>query len=468
MRKSPMGRVSQERPRPPRIGLISFSAIPDDPRVRRQGDLFYSRGWDVVAIGLPQARSRAPEWPSLAIDGGTNDEVQEPVATDLATDRATSSPGLDQWLASLRQRVRTTVGTVHERGFKRAQRLANRATDIVRLYLDPTRAEAAYWRMSPRFERIYELASRHEADIWLANDWTALPIAQRLAAEQHVPYAYDTHELAVDEYAQRLLWRLTQRPVIAEVERAGVAGAAVTSCVSQGISGRLRELYRLSEDPLLIRNMPHYEQHPYRPSGETIEVLYHGVVNIGRGLEACIDSVPYWRPEFRLTIRGPGPAAYLNALADRIGAAGLGERIELAPPVPMIDLVKEAARFDIGLFALPGHSQQNIHVLPNKFFEYTMAGLALCVSDLPEMTALLKQYELGHLIREAAPEAIATAINRFDRATIDACKLRALQAAKALNWETEAGRLFTAIERSIRSEAVVAPPLLEPSPPGLA
>ncbi len=272
---------------------------------------------------------------------------------------------------------------------------------------------------------------------------------RRLAAEQGVPYAYDTHELAVDEYAHRPLWRLTQRPIITAIEREGIAGAAMTSCVSQGIADRLSELYRLPEKPLLIRNMPHYEAHPYRPCGDRIEVLYHGLANVGRGLEACINSVALWRPEFRLTIRGPGPAEYLAALAMRIRSAGLSERVVIAPPVPMIDLVREAARFDIGLFALPGHSQQNVHVLPNKFFEYTMAGLALCVSDLPEMTLLLKRYDLGRLIPSVTPQAIAAAVNGFDRASIDTYKRKALEAAKILNWEAEADRLLVAVEKAV-------------------
>ncbi|KFC66778.1 hypothetical protein FG93_04258 [Bosea sp. LC85] len=333
-------------------------------------------------------------------------------------------------------------------------RRARRAMDIALVYATPQHASKAYWTLNDRFERLYELASQEQADLWLANDWTALPIARRLAAEQRVPYTYDTHELAVDEYAQRLLWRLTQRPVIAAIEREGIAGAAVTSCVSQGIADRLYELYGLPEKPLLIRNMPRYEAHRHRPCGETIEVLYHGVVNAGRGLESCIDSVALWRPEFRLTIRGPGPAEYLEALANRIRSAGLGSRVVLAPSVPMVDLVKEAACFDVGLFALSGHSHQNVHVLPNKFFEYTMAGLALCVSDLPEMTALLRQYELGRLISQVTPEAIANAINGFDRASIDAYKARSLETAKALNWEAEADRFFDAIDRAVRSRAM--------------
>lgn len=402
----------------PRIGLICLSAIPDDPRVRRQGELFNARGWDVVAVGLPGARSSLPSWSCLAIESGRTATLLTPGGAAL----------------------------------RKIGRLARRALDAALVYLDPKHAEVAYWRLNEAFSALYELAKRERVDIWLANDWTVLPIAQRLAAEQGVPYAYDTHELAVDEYAHRLRWRLLQRPMIAAIEQAGIAGAVLTSCVSQGIADRLRQVYNLPGAPLLIRNMPQYQALPYRPSGEMIEVLYHGVINDGRGLEACIDSVALWRPEFRLTIRGPGPAEYLAALSTRIEAAGLGGRVLLVPPIAMVDLVKEAARFDIGLFALPGHSQQNVHVLPNKFFEYTMAGLALCVSNLPEMAALLRQYHLGRLIPEVTAQAIADAINGFDRADIDAYKGNALEAAKVLNWWAEADRFYAAIEQAILAE----------------
>jgi glycosyltransferase involved in cell wall biosynthesis len=400
----------------PRIGLICLSAIPDDPRVRRQGDLFHARGWDVVAVGLSGARSSLPSWPCLAVEG-------ERSVTPFA-----GWPGG----AALQETVRRV----------------RRARDAAWVYADPKHAEAVYWRLNEVFAQLYELARGERVDIWLANDWTALPIARELAAEQGVPYAYDTHELAVDEYAHRLRWRLLQRPMIAAIEQAGIAGSVLTSCVSQGIADRLQRIYGMLEAPLLVRNMPEYQSLPYRPAGETIEVLYHGVVNEGRGLEACIDSVALWRSEFRLTIRGPGPTDYLTSLGRRIEDAGLSGRARLAPPIAMVDLVREAAHFDIGLFALPGHSQQNVHVLPNKFFEYTMAGLALCVSDLPEMTALLRQHDLGRLIPEVTPQAIADAINGFDRHGIDACKRHALEAAKVLNWEAEADRLYAAIEQA--------------------
>lgn len=449
--------VKASAERPLRIGLISVSAIPDDPRVRRQGDLFWERGWDVVAVGLSGARSKPPEW--LCLDVPAVDEVvasataaPAPEPGDHAADPFSPvAPEQPEPAPSRARRLWRTLPKPLRRAAYWTVRSALRLADVAGVYLREERAAVSYWRIDDRFGLLYRRAKDQKADIWLANDWSALPIVRKLAAEQGVPYAYDTHELAVDEYAHRLRWRLLNRPLIAAVERMGIAGAAVTSCVSQGITDRLHQLYRLPEKPLLIRNMPRYEAHAFRPCGETVEVLYHGVVYEGRGLETCIDSVALWRPEFRLTIRGPAPAEYLAALARRIQSAGVGDRVVLAPPVPMIELVREATQFDVGLFALPGHSQQNVHVLPNKFFEYTMAGLALCISDLPEMTALLRQYELGRLIPTVTPEAIAAAINGFDRAAIDACKARALAAAKDLNWEAEADRLFAAIEQAVRS-----------------
>lgn len=447
-----------------RIGLISVSAIADDPRVRRQGDLFWERGWSVVAVGLSGARSKSPEWLCLEVPatdedmaGTTVDSVHEPrehASNPVSPIRPEkSAPQL-----SLALRMWRTLPAPLRSTLRSPARSVLRLADIASVYLREKRATASYWRLNDRYALIYRLAKDQTADIWLANDWSALPIVQQLAAGQGVPYAYDTHELAIDEYAQRWRWRLIHRPVIAAVERMGIAGAATTSCVSQGIADRLQQVYGLPEKPLLIRNMPHYQAFPHRPCGEAIEVLYHGVVYEGRGLEACIDSVALWRPEFRLTIRGPAPADYLAALRTRIEAAGLGDRVVLAPPVPMIDLVNEAARFDIGLFALPGHSQQNVHVLPNKFFEYTMAGLALCVSDLPEMTALLQQHDLGRLIPEVTPQAIAAAINGFDRPAIDTCKGHALEAAKVLNWEAEADRFFAAIEQAVITARIAPRP----------
>jgi glycosyltransferase involved in cell wall biosynthesis len=349
-------------------------------------------------------------------------------------------PAAALWMARA-----AAVRVWRNRAWLRAGRLLRAASST----MAPASADQVYWTLDNRFSLLYLAARNERVDLWLANDWTSLPIVRKLAVEQGVPFAYDTHELAVDEYAERWAWRLLRRPVIAAIEGTAMRKAASVSCVSDGIARRLVEFYGLSRPPLVIRNTPSYQPIGFRATGEQIRVLYHGLVSTGRGLEACIESVELWRPEFSLTLRGPANPEYLEHLTQLARERGVADRVKFVPPVPLVDLVSRAAEHDVGLFALPDHSLQNVYVLPNKFFEYMMAGLALCVSDLPEMARILNRHSLGVLIGVVTPEAIAAAINQMSSATIDTYKRNALAAAQEFNWENEGQLLLKACDRAV-------------------
>ncbi len=409
--------------RAPIIGIVSQSSIADDPRVRRQGDALRAAGWNVIGVGLAGARAQNPAWQIL-----TSDDV-----------------------GHLPERPGMPVTGYRSSGWRRAAIRALGVTPVLALseyqhrllsvLVDRRRAETVYWTLNSVLWDLLALGASRPVDMWLGNDWTSLPIVARLARQQRVPYAYDTHELAADEFNESRRWRYVERPIRIAIEGQFIRDAAVVSTVSSGIAARLKRLHRLDATPLVVRSTPRFQRMEPRPLGEQIRVLYHGAVWQHRGLEASIRSVAAWRPEFDLTIRGPVSDGYRAQLEREIDAAGVRGRVHIVPPVPMIDLVREAAAFDIGLFALPGHSRHNRYALPNKFFEYTMAGLALCISDLPEMAGLLRQYDLGRLIPAVEPAAIAAAINSFDRNAIAAYKRNALKAAKELNWERESEKM---------------------------
>ena len=230
---------------------------------------------------------------------------------------------------------------------------------LLGVWIDPDRAESVYWTLNGVFGDLLALGATQQVDLWLGNDWTSLPVVARLAREQEVPYVYDTHEFAAEEFNESRRWRFVERPIRVYTEAAFIRGAAIVSTVSQGIADRLQALHELPETPMVIRSTPFYQAIEPRSPGERIRVLYHGAIWQHRGLEACIRSVSSWRPEFDLTIRGPVSESYRNDLEREIDAAGVRGRVHIVPPVPMVDLVREAAPFDIGLFALPGHSQHN-------------------------------------------------------------------------------------------------------------
>lgn len=384
------------------IGIVAASPIPDDPRVRRQIAAFRDAGWQVRAFGLAGGRAQPPH--------GDLVEVAAPAS-----------------------------------GGGRAQRLYRKGRTVAHLLAAqalPGMGEWLHGRSEPYLPALRAAASAYRPDLWLANDWLTLPVVAPLANAQGVPFLYDTHEFATEEFAQNWKWRSVVRPVVRAIEARHVRAAAAITCVSDGIGEALEALYGLPERPLTVRNMPRYEETAFRPVHEPIRVLYHGIVIPGRALEETIASVARWQPGRTLTIRGPGTEHYLASLRALAAAHGVADRIAFAPPVPVTALVREASEFDLGLFALPGHSAQNRFVLPNKLFEYVMAGLAVCVSDLPEMRTIVERNALGRIFADVTPEGIAQAVNSMQAGEIEAGKRASLAAARELNWEAESGKLL--------------------------
>lgn len=426
----------------PSIVLVSLSAICDDPRVRRQGDLLQAHGFRVCAAGLAGGRSAPPEWPvfeppGLASQGGADPTVDG---------GAGKGGALRGWLRAWRRALRSAGVPVPSLGqILRVALLPVRLAEPQVATFLPELALRRYWER-PQIRALYAAVQRAPGRHVLANDWTALPIAARIAAERGGRFGYDTHEFAVEEYGDRLSWRLLQRPFVRAIERRFIRQAVFVSAVSEGIARGLRDGYRLPAMPYVIRNLPRFQASPFRAPGETLEVLYHGILARNRGLEATLESVPTWRDEFRLTIRGPGQPEFVERLRRRIASLRLEGRVRIDPPVPMTDLIRRAQESDVGLFALPSSSAQNVYALPNKIFEYVMAGLALCVTDLPEMASVVQGYGLGHLMASAEPGVIAAAVNAFTRESIVRFKRRALEAAQVLNWEAEGKLLLAACE----------------------
>jgi glycosyltransferase involved in cell wall biosynthesis len=399
--------------RRPVICILALSQVVDDPRARRQGDAFWNTGWHVIGVGLAGGRSPAPRWPICCID------------KDHRASRYFQGSGV--------------LGRLNLGRFRAA-------ADLLMGRLGGGLAYGAYWRLFTQAYKIYGAARQFDADIWLANDWTMLPVAHRLAQETGGAFGYDTHELATEEFAGQFRWRLWKRPLVRAIEGRFIGDTAVISAVSRGIAERLQCLYSLPATPIIIRNTPPYERISFRPTAAAIHVIYHGIIAPGRGLEALIDSVSYWRSEFDLTIRGPGHDRFRYDLQNRISRRGLQNRIRLTPPVPMTVLVQEAAAFDVGIFVLPMTSRHDEFALPNKFFEYIMAGLAICVSDLPEMAQLTRQYDLGVTIPRIDPAVIAATINRLSPSQIDGYKRNALATAHELCWERECVQLVSAYD----------------------
>ena len=122
--------------------------------------------------------------------------------------------------------------------------------------------------------------------------------------------------------------------------------------------------------------------------------------------------------------------------------------------MPFGKIIPAASTSDIGFFSFKGNSPQIRFTLPNKFFEYIMAGLCLCVGETDEVARIVRQYRCGTLIPSHDPEAIAEAINGLTPDAIETYKKGSIAAAEQLNWEVERGRLMETYERILESESL--------------
>lgn len=301
--------------------------------------------------------------------------------------------------------------------------------------LIPATAHAFYWLHEGR-RHARAILREFRPEAVHANDWNTLPLALAAKRRYGARVVYDSHEMAIAEYEHSLKWRLAALSHVKAIEGRGIRAADAVIAVSPGIVQALAEAYPGLPEPALVRNVPDARPAPFRPTGETIEVLFHGLLRDNRGLEAIIDSMPLWRPEFRLTLRGSWAPGYGDRLQAQADARGVGERIRFEPAVSPHQVVAAAAQADLGLCLLPDSSRHNRFALPNKLFEYLMAGLAVVTSPVPDMAEIVRRYECG-LLAPVAPEAIAKAVNALDRTTIDRMKRGAQAAAAELNWAKE-------------------------------
>lgn len=385
-----------------RVCLLSMTAIADDPRVRRQGDALADAGIDVSGIGLPGATSPHPAWPI--------DEVPLPAP------------------AVRRLATATTLGVGR---------------------LVPAAATRAF-ALDPRHAAMRRLAELRNPDLVIANDWRVLPVAAPLRARHGVPFLYDSHEMAIDEVTDSRWWKAVVRPVVRRVEGNAIRDAAAVTTVSQGIAEALREEYGLGNQPTVIRNVPTFEPYDVRPAGDTITVLYHGYFVGDRALEELVISVTQWRAGLQLILRGVGAPTYEARLRQVARERGVDDRVTFEPPVPMTELIRHAHEADVGIFVTGGTGRQHEYVLPNKLFEYVMAGLAVCVSDTAEMGSIVRRYDIGEVVAGPDPREIARAVNAFTADTVNRYKRNAVRAARDLCWEREAPRLLDIVRAAAR------------------
>ena len=288
------------------------------------------------------------------------------------------------------------------------------------------------------------------ADAIHAHDLDTLWPATRAAAHRSIPVVYDSHEYFTEQSGlvgrplmQGFWWRLERR-LIRRVHR--------TIAVSDSIARALRDRYRLP-DVLTLRNLP-----PYRPvlesqrirqvlglDLETRVVLYQGGFLTDNGLREQIQAMADVAGAVFVLV-GDGPCE--EALKSQVLRAGLDQRVRFIPRVPFAQLHEYTCAADLGLCLIKGSGKSFFHSMPNKLFEYMMAGIPVLASDFPEMRAVVTETGAGRVAVPDDVSAIGRTIGEMlaDTTALSRYASAARAAAKRYCWERESTRLIQLYE----------------------
>jgi glycosyltransferase involved in cell wall biosynthesis len=223
--------------------------------------------------------------------------------------------------------------------------------------------------------------------------------------------------------------------------------------VSQPIAQEIQRRYRVPKVSLL-RNVPTYQKIARSDRlrqtlglGPDVRIaLYQGSLQFRRGLDQLILAASFLEPDIVIVLLGPAPEETLPEIEALIASEGVADRIKILPPVPYEELLEWTASADIGLILYaPDYSLNTRMCLPNKFFEYLMAGLPVLSSRLDAVGEVITAYGVGQIVSSLTSEDIGAAINAIlaDQAALDRMHCNALKVAEQeFCWEREKAGLI--------------------------
>jgi len=287
------------------------------------------------------------------------------------------------------------------------------------------------------------------ADIYHATELNALPACCIAAILRRKPFVYEAYELHIPFPETTIVFWRRSAKLIMRLLAVILPRCAGVIATSPFYAQEMQKHYHMKE-VALVRNIPPYRSVPESDrlrqylglSQKTRIALYHGRIQRNRGLDKLVHAAPFLEENNVIVVMGEGYGAVQKELEKLIASEGVADRVRFVPRTPLYeDLFNWIVSADIGLILYtPSYSLAVKLILPNKLFEYIMAGVPVLTTQLDAVEEIIRMYDVGQIVTSVEPGAIGAAINAMlaDVTALDRMRRNALEAAKSdLNWEKE-------------------------------
>ncbi len=372
--------------RDPHVCMVVKNRLSNDARVKKEMKALAEDGWRVTVIAMPEkgAPPRESEGRVTIVRPRIYSRRKELLREKVARVSARED-------TSLKARLVRSVRSNPLRRF-----VADLQRDIP-------------WEL-----RLRNAALNARADVYHANDLDTLEICGIAAARNRARLVYDSHELWLQSSRYLIATNPFNRVRLRRIERRYIRDASAVIAVTPMRGEEMRRMYPDMGRLEIIENAPEpLEALPARGTLRSLAgigpeepvALYQGVICPERGLEELIQAAAL-AVDTKLRFVVIGMDAWNGTLQQMAEEAGLSERITFLPPVPSEELPGITVDADMGFILFRNTCLNHYHSLPNKLYEYMMAGVPVIASDFPEMKRVITETGCGITVDPESPEEI--------------------------------------------------------------
>lgn len=244
------------------------------------------------------------------------------------------------------------------------------------------------------------------------------------------PREYESEALGVKGIFQRLV-RL--------VEKISLKFTDGVIVVSESIGNEYKRLYNIPKTSLVLNAPQFYEVKEYKDlfrkafniSNDSIIFLYQGAISKGRGIKELISAFQSVETNKVIIFMGYGDSVEIVKEASKNSKNIFYH--EAVDPDVLLDYTSSA---DIGFLILDTTCLSYYYSSPNKFFEYTQAGIPVIASELFEIKKIIECYDSGIILNDSYVE-LKKCIEKITRDQISSLKTNIHVMKQRYKWEEQ-------------------------------
>ena len=263
---------------------------------------------------------------------------------------------------------------------------------------------------------------------------------------------YDPHELETERInikgLRKKLSKWLEYLLIKKVDHIFV--------VSENIADWYEKTYNIPRPTVLFNaprlvyvNKTNYFKNTFHLRDDQIIILYQGILGAGRGVQILLEAFKKNKND-RIVIVFMG---YGELEREIQSASKSYKNIFFHKAVPTDTVLNYTASADIGIALIQNTCISYNFCMPNKLFEYAMAGLPVIVSNVKEMSAFVKKYQMGTILMSNTVEAVIDGIDELLSMDLNTLSQNSRKAALEYSWghqETKMKKVYQNLYKSIK------------------